>query len=224
MRLVPLTGPVADFHARQIPADLAEAEAWLFTPAERALVLGSSQQESTADEAATAAAGLAVVRRRSGGGAVYVDPDRSLWVDVVLPRHDDRWSDDVRAATYWLGEAWQAALRRVGVDAQLYAGGLEQTSWGRLVCFAALGPGEVLVDGRKTVGISQRRTREGARFQCIVYDRWDPYDVLDHLAMTEEDRRRAGADLADIATGVDDRLDALHSAIIEELVGAGPMH
>jgi hypothetical protein len=41
------------------------------------------------------------------------------------------------------------------------------------VCFAGLAAGEVIVDGAKVVGISQRRTRAGARFQCSVPLRWD---------------------------------------------------
>ncbi len=45
------------------------------------------------------------------------------------------------------------------------------------MCFAGVGPGEVLLGRRKLVGISQRRTRGGARFQCMVHVRWTP-DVL----------------------------------------------
>lgn len=218
-----VTGSIADFHARVVPDDLSEAEVWSFEPDHSALVLGSAQDHTTASAVATAAAHVEVVRRRSGGGAVHVDPGRSVWVDVVVPHHDERWSDDVRESTYWLGEAWQRALATLGIASELYRGGLEQTPWGRLVCFAALGPGEVLVDGRKLVGISQRRTRAGARFQCIAYDRWDPYDVLDLLDMTTADRAIAGADLVDRATGVGPRLTQLRTAILEELVGR-PMH
>src|SRR5690606_6641904 len=161
--------------------------------------------------------GLALVRRRSGGGAVYVDPARCVWVDVVLPRHDPRWSDDVRQATYWLGAAWQRALARVGLATELHRGGLEQTPWGRLVCFAALGPGDVVSGPRKLVGISQRRTKDGARFQCIAYDRWEPTDVLDLLALDPAERAAAAADLEHRATGVGDRLDALRQSITAEL-------
>lgn len=223
MRLLTLRGDIDAFHARPIPPDLDEAEIWSFEPGGRALVLGSAQDHSTADAVATAAAGVGVVRRRSGGGAVYVDPARSVWVDVVLPPHDRRWSADVREATYWLGAAWQRALDGLGLDTRLYRGGLEQTPWGRLVCFAALGPGEVLVGDRKVVGISQRRTRDGARFQCIAYDRWDPADVLDLLELTEDDRRAAAADLAERATGVGDqpgRLTDLREAIVAELLAS----
>ena len=43
------------------------------------------------------------------------------------------------------------------------------------MCFAAVGPGEVLrsesdsVAGKKVVGISQRRTKDAARFQCTLF-------------------------------------------------------
>lgn len=218
MRLLELTGSIADFHARPIPDGLAQGEVWSYTPPGRGLVLGSAQQEDIADHAAAERAGIVVAKRRSGGGAVYVDPARCVWVDVVLPPHDERWSDDVREATYWLGEAWQRALASLGMDTRLYRGGLEQTPWGRLVCFAALGPGEVLVGDRKLVGISQRRTRAGARFQCIAYDRWDAHDVLDLLDLSDDDRRAAAEDLAGRATGVGDRLDDLRSAVLDELL------
>ena len=224
VRLVPLVGPIADLHARPIPDGLDGPEVWLFEPDRPGLVLGSAQQESVADLGATALAGVEVVRRRSGGGAVYVAPQRCLWLDVVLPRHDSRWNDDVRESTVWLGKAWRAALASLGLVGELHRGGLERTPWGRLVCFAAVGPGEVLLDGRKLVGISQRRTREGARFQCIVYDRWDPYDVLDLLRMSEADRHRVAAELGDVAAGVGERLPDLRTAILRELLGPDSMH
>lgn len=219
-----MTGSMADFHQRPIPEDLDEAEAWLFEPDHRGLVLGSAQSTTTADHAATTAAGVQVVKRRSGGGAVYVDPARCVWLDVVIGPTDPRWSDDVRQATYWLGEAWQRALAQLGLATEIYRGGLEQTPWGRLVCFAALGPGEVVIDGRKVVGISQRRTRAGARFQCIVYDRWDPYDVLDLVELDDRDRRAAADDLASRATGVGTLLTGLPTAIVDALMDDRSMH
>ncbi len=219
MRLVRRTGSPGDLHALPFPEGSTEAEAWLLLPDRPAIVLGSAQVEATADAEAARRRGLEVVRRRSGGGAVFVGTGRCLWLDVVVPREDPRWSEDVRASTYWLGEAWVEALRRVGITADLYRGGLETTRWGRLVCFGALGPGEVVLDGRKTVGISQRRTRHGARFQCVVYDRWDPADVLDVLSLDEDTRRQATEDLAEVASGVGDRLTALEHAVVEVLVG-----
>jgi lipoate---protein ligase len=224
MRLLRLTEPIDDFLHRPVPTILPDAEAWLFEPARPALVLGSSQDPSIADHRAAAAIGAEVVRRRSGGGAVWVPPTGCLWIDVVVPRGDPRWSDDVREATYWLGEAWTGALHDVGVDAELYRGGLEKTDWGRLVCFGALGPGEVVIGGRKAVGISQRRTREGARFQCIVYAEWEPSGVLDLLEQPDAERDRAESDLATVATGIgDEALRALEPSILRRL-GVANIH
>jgi lipoate-protein ligase A len=58
-----------------------------------------------------------------------------------------------------------------------------RTEWSDLVCFAGLGPGEVTVDGLKVVGISQRRTRDAARFQCVAYETWDAGALLELLGI-----------------------------------------
>jgi lipoate-protein ligase A len=139
----------------------------MFEVDQPALVLGSTQPMIDLD-------GIEVVRRRSGGGAVYLEPGGTLWVDVVVPRGDELWDDDVGRATYWLGEAWAAA---VGGGAVVHRGPMVRTEWSDLVCFAGLGPGEVTVDGRKVVGISQRRSRAAARFQCVTYETWDAHTV-----------------------------------------------
>ncbi|MEY2403531.1 MAG: lipoate---protein ligase, partial [Acidimicrobiaceae bacterium] len=139
-------------------------EAWAAAIGGHALVLGSRQ-------AMVDIPGIEVVRRRSGGGAVHLAPGGTLWVDVVVPRGDDLWDDDVSRATYWLGDAWAEAI---GDRAVVHRGAMVRNEWSDLVCFCGLGPGEVTIDGRKVVGISQRRTREAARFQCVTYERWDP--------------------------------------------------
>jgi len=64
------------------------------------------------------------------------------------------------------------------------------------------------------VGISQRRTRDGARFQCVVHRGWDPRPLLDLLAMTDDDRRDAANDLADVADGVDVDPEVLLDALV----------
>jgi lipoate-protein ligase A len=42
------------------------------------------------------------------------------------------------------------------------------------------------VGGAKVVGISQRRTRELARFQSVAYLAWDPAGLIDALDLPEE--------------------------------------
>lgn len=172
-----------------------------------ALVLGSAQADDVVDHAATAAAGVDVVRRRSGGGAVLLDPPDVAWVDVVVPAGHERARDDVAVAMHWVGAAWAGALVALGVDParlHVHTGRLERTAWSGLVCFAGLGPGEVLLDGRKVVGVSQRRTRAGARLQSAALTRWRPDRLVSLLRVDPEARPGlvAALDAAAAGTGL----------------------
>jgi lipoate-protein ligase A len=148
---------------------------WIFEVTQPALVLGSRQADVDV-------ADIEVARRRSGGGAVYVTPANTLWIDVVIPRGDDWWDDDVGRATHWLGRAWSAAL---GPPAITHLGPMIRSPYSDAVCFAGLGPGEVTIDGRKAVGISQRRTRDSARFQCVAYAEWEAGPLVRLAPATE---------------------------------------
>jgi lipoate-protein ligase A len=194
-------GDPAAFHAREIPTPAVRA-AWAFEPDRPALVLGSTQPDDDVDRDAVARARVAVVRRRSGGGAVLLEPGEAAWLDVIVPRGDERWRDDVVAAPCWLGDLWAAALGDLGLDdLVVHRGRLEPSPWARLVCFAGVGAGEVLAGGRKVVGISQRRTREAARFQCVAVRRWDAAALVGLLALAPEARAGAEAALAGAAVG-----------------------
>ena len=78
------------------------------------------------------------------------------------------------------GSCGGSALADYEPTAVVHRGRLQQTQWSADVCFAGTGPGEVLVGDAKLVGISQRRTREAARFQTMVHLRWRP-DVVASL-------------------------------------------
>lgn len=209
-------GTAADFHGRPIPGRPGRSVQVLEVEGP-ALVLGSTQLDTDADRSALARAGVELVRRRSGGGAVLLEPGSSLWVDVVLPRDDPLWSEDVGVAFHWLGRAWVAALRSLGLPAAVHEGALVTTRWSRLVCFAGLGPGEVTVRSAKVVGIAQRRTRDGARFQCALLHRWDPAATLALLALPDGERAEAAAALAGAAGGVDRAAAAIVGALVAHL-------
>lgn len=178
----------------------------VLVPTVPAVVLGSTQA------APAGSAGIEVVRRRSGGGAVLVTPGDPLWVDVDLPAGDPLWSDDVGASFGWLGAAWAEALG----SGDVHDGPFEPGPWGRTVCFAGRGPGEVVVDGAKVVGLAQRRTRAGARFQCAVLSRWEPGPLID-VVVPVADRSVARAELAGVARGVS--LDGLLDRFLAVLAG-----
>ena len=197
---------VAAFHALELPEPAVRA-VWVADPPAPALVLGSAQPDAVVRPDVD----VDVVRRRSGGGAVLVVPDDVLWVDVVVPAGDELWDDDVGRAAHWLGRAWAAALDELGVTGEVHTGGLVRAPWSDVVCFAGLGPGEVTVEGRKVVGISQRRTRAAARFQCAALGRWDPDTLADLLVGVD------AAAIADVAAGVGVALDDLLAALLRHL-------
>jgi lipoate-protein ligase A len=166
--------PADVLHGLEVPVPAAP-EVWLLRADRPALVLGSTQGLDIVAADALAAHGIDLVRRRSGGGAVLLDTagrlggPPTLWIDLIVPRGDPLWLDDVGRSMDWLGETWVRALTSIGIQGAVHRGPLERTAASTLVCFAGLGPGEVVVGGRKAVGISQRRTRAGARFQCVVH-------------------------------------------------------
>ncbi len=195
-------GSATEFHGRPLPHPPRRA-VWWFEVDRPALVLGSTQPEHVVDRRAAAAAGVEVVRRRSGGGAVWLAPGAVTWVDVVVPSSDPLWEPDVTRSSRWLGETWVRALTSLGVaGSEVHRGPMVDSEWSKLVCFAGLAPGEVTVAGRKVVGVSQRRTRAAARFQCAVLHRWDPAELLDHLDLGDPERAKALEDLGPVAAGV----------------------
>ena len=167
-----------------------------------ALLLGSTQPEAHVDAVAARRAGVEVARRRSGGGAVLVAPGATLWCDIAIPSADPLWSPDVGRAFHWLGEVWVAALDRLGLEAAWHDGPMVNTTWSRHVCFAGLGPGEVTVEGRKVIGLSQRRTRGVALFQCCALLRWEPEGLVGLLDLASGERALAAAAVADAAAGI----------------------
>ncbi len=168
------SGPAAALHERPIPAPVRPVIWWHDVTAP-ALVLGSAQHDSDVDLDACDRAGVDVIRRHSGGGAVLLVPGEVVWFDVVVPAGHPAWVADVRASMIWLGRC----LRDVIGLGEVHEGPLVSTAWSRTICFDGIGPGEILVDhpggGRaKLVGISQRRTRDAARFQVCAHTTYDP--------------------------------------------------
>ena len=136
---------------------------------DQAVVLGSTQPASDVDEEAAARRGLMVARRPSGGGAVLVRPGGQVWADLFLPAGDPLLAHDLSASFDWLGQAWARALASLGVGDLLVASpGTARHPLERKLCFLGQGAGEVMVAGRKVVGISQRRRREGAFFFSML--------------------------------------------------------
>jgi lipoate-protein ligase A len=203
------TGTAADFHAMELPNERA---LWWCNVETPTLILGSTQSVDDVNQKIADESGVLVSRRRSGGGAVFVHPSDSVWLDITISRNDPLWKGDVSQSMLWLGELFVEALSpwvRANVYRDSFSAGVD----GRIVCFASTSPGEVFVGANKLLGISQRRGREGARFQCVLYRHWRPGDWSHVLASS--DARSRVADIA-VAT-LDIPALTLVNAVSEQL-------
>lgn len=163
-----------------------------------------------------------VLDRPTGGGAVLLDP-HLLSCDVLVPATHPLAADDPMATFDRVGAAWRDGLAALGVTGlALHPTGVAPgrgDDRARLladVCFATRGRGEVMLEGRKLVGLSQRRRRSGVLVQCGMLRRWRPRRLLAAL----------GADPADptiiaAAVGLDDAVaDPPGDAVIADAVSA----
>ena len=178
-----------------------------------ALVLGSAQRLEPPPGP------LPVTRRGTGGGAVICDPDY-LMLDVVLPAGDTRLVDDLAESYRWLAERVLAELQAGGGEglrlvepAEVRALPPADREASGVACFAGLGPYEIVdADGRKLVGLAQRRRRGAGLLQAAMYrqGRRDGLaDLLPLEAGAREDLRARLARvavLAEAAPGFEDRL------------------
>ena len=173
-------------HGRDL---VVERAVWDVRITRKAIVLGSRQDQSLLNGEQCNRDEIEIVRRRSGGGIVFLAPGEHVWLDVVIPRGDVLWNDDVAKASWWLGDVWVQTLNALGENnVSVHHESLSSDAWGDLLCFAGVGPGEVARQSAeslsKFVGISQRRTRDYARFQCTIYTKWNPHDVEMYVVNT----------------------------------------
>jgi lipoate-protein ligase A len=202
-------GSAAEFHAMN-PAPVRAL--WWCSVNSPAIILGSTQQESDVDAPVAMQLGLDVVRRRSGGGAVYVHPTESVWIDITIPKDDPFYVDDVSSSMLWLGDVFVEAMKP-WTSAQTYRGVFDVGTDGRSVCFASTSPGEVFIGESKLVGISQRRGRDGARLQCVLYRSWQPALWTPALTSMDVRERIASLPVATISADAADIVSAVFSAL-----------
>jgi lipoate-protein ligase A len=202
-------GTAADFHEFVPPPGRA---LWVVDLTEPALVLGSTQSAASIDAETASRLGVTVARRHSGGGAVWLHPGQSVWVDITIPSDDSLWVDDVPSSMGWLGEVFVNALAGVQ-ETVVHRAAYEPTELARTVCFGGLAPGEVVASGGKLVGISQRRTREGARFQCVAYTTWSTEPWVDVIADASIRNEARTLRVAELAVNTDQFVDRLLNSL-----------
>jgi lipoate-protein ligase A len=205
------TGTAADFHAMELPYERA---LWWCNVETPTVILGSTQSVDDVNQNSADESGVLVSRRRSGGGAVFVHPSDTVWIDITISRSDPLWKDDVAQSMLWLGDFFVEALSP-WVQANVYRDSFSTGIDGRIVCFASSSPGEVFVVANKLVGISQRRGREGARFQCVLNRHWRPSEWSQIFASLDVRSRVADIPVATI----DIPASSIVNALCERLSG-----
>ena len=166
---------------------------WAINAKDSCIVLGSSEREKAfLDFTYLDREGLNLATRRSGGGAVLVEPDHLLWLDVFVPNHSLFWVEDVKLSALWMGRIWHETLQEFSVECSMYEGKFRRSPLSDLVCFAGQSPGEIFIQGQKVLGISQRRSKHGTRYQCALVLKWSPRHLINlfHSAPIEDLAKR----------------------------------
>ena len=165
------------FHALTLADDPARRGVGVRRRAAGARARLDAAVDEVVDVEACAPAGVEVVRRRSGGGAVLLEPGAVVWFDVVVPAaqlRDEGVGDDVARVDDLARRARRRRARRARRRRRRRS---TVAAWpparrgARWCASPGSAPARCCVDGVKLVGISQRRTRAGARFQCAVHSR-----------------------------------------------------
>jgi len=224
-------GSVSDLFDLQEPPPGTLRLARMYTVDGPGLVLGSTQKAGAVDHSRAAVSGVEVLRRRSGGGAVLLWPECQVWADFFVAAADPLFHEDVTLAVRWVGQLWSSVVAAFATaPCSVHTGRLVADRWGRLVCFAGAGPGEVFMGGRKVVGVSQRRSRNRVRIQTAAriqpragdaapLSARDGRDELGFLALKPAERVEGRAVLASRCTAIGATAVDLTGALLEALQG-----
>ena len=153
------------------------------------------------DEERCRQAGVEVLERRAGGGALLLD-DNMLCAAVCVRLPDERAGADLTESYRWLGDRLTNGLHTLGVraarrveiaEARMDTADLKTRADPLLnTCFGCLSPHEVVIDGRKLIGLAQLRRRHAALFQIgiLLRDQAPLARLLRHPELAPELRRR----------------------------------
>ena len=156
-----------------------EPTIWVIEPKDSCLVLGKSQRgKDFLNLSYLEEQNINLTVRQSGGGAVLVSPEDMLWVDIFVPKESRFWLADIAKASIWIGGIWRDALKRLDIECSLFHENFSRSEASDLICFIGRAPGELFIDNRKILGISQRRSKHGTRFQCALIINWQPEHMV----------------------------------------------
>jgi lipoate-protein ligase A len=152
-----------------------------------AVVLGRSQRPDAAMAERARRAGVDLVERPTGGGAVLAGP-WLLGATVAVAAGDARVTPSIPASYGWIAAAHARWLGAAGVPAEVTRAIVDPGEL-RWACYAGLGHGELVLAGRKIVGLAQARRRAAVAFVAGTLLAPPPWEILCEVL----DRPRADA-------------------------------
>ena len=193
---------------------LTELTAFVVRIADPLVVVGGSQRDEVLRDDVEDQ--FTVRRRRGGGGVVLVQPD-DLWLDWWIPRSDPRVSDDVTRNSLLAAQWWYRAVAPALPSLpQIHGGPLQIERELRDVCFAGAGPGELFVEGKKFLGVTQWNIRDGC-FLSTLIPAWPLHDLT--LALRESPEGLTES-LSNVATARDLQILGQAEDLIDLAIGA----
>lgn len=156
------------------------------TFARPAVVLGRAQRQDEYMKLRAKADGIELCRRATGGGAVLAGP-WLLGASVILPPGHPLVVPNIAESFRWFGQVHADWLKGIGIEARCVSSAEvkidRSLAW---ACFGNFSHWEVEADGRKIVGLSQARTRNGVLLTSAILVGPPPWALLcDVMGMGE---------------------------------------
>jgi lipoate-protein ligase A len=147
----------------------------------------------TADEVSWA-------QRPTGGRAIFHAEEWTF--SLAAPLDDPKWGGSAAESYGSLAALIARALRSLGVPAELARGARRAANDRALgaaaACFAASARHEILANGRKLVGLAQRRTRAALLLQGSILLGEGHLRLADYVAGSDEERASVRRNLAQV--------------------------
>jgi lipoate-protein ligase A len=203
-----------------------------YVASQPALILGRGQKPEQINLAACKKYGIQVLNRFSGGTAVLVGT-HFLSLDVALPPDHPLNLSDVTESYRWFGETWSNALKSLHIltEMVIIEKARRQTVLDRSpefaphlallkqVCFGTLSPYEITVQGRKLVGLSQLRRKQGTLLQAGIHLTFDR-ELMAELVLSEPEHRESLCRLLEERTVALQEISGNPKSEVQEIVTA----
>ena len=128
------------------------------------------------DEKKCEAHGVELVRRMTGGGIVVHGWD--VTYTIIVPHGNGMIPSDISASYCWIANRLIYGFRKINVPVKLQGSKSKTLEVGPNTCLANPAEHDLMLNGKKIAGVSQRRNRIGGVYQGYIALDMPPLDIL----------------------------------------------